>query len=414
MFDTTIRIWLFGALAFPAAVALAEDSATQLFSFDGFGTLGAVHSTEHQADFTSSVYQPTGAGATHNWSKDADSLLAAQVTAHILPRLSAVVQVIAEQNYDGSYRPHVEWANVKYALTPDLDVRVGRTTLPSFMVNDSRKIGYANPWVRPPIEVYSLSPVTSNDGVDLSYRMHFGAAIDTLQATFGRSDAKVPTGASLGAQTARSRGQVTFADTFEQGFTTLRINYSRTTVGIDQIGGVFDALRQSGPVGASIADRFDITKQHTAFYGAGGSYDPGKFFVMGEWVQATSNSVLDKRTGWYVTGGYRLGTVTPYATYGAQSVQRSFSDPGFTVAELPAYLAVPATQLLDGLKSISGGQHTLSGGARWDFMKDVDLKAQYDRTSLNAGSPGTLRNMQVGFQPGRAYDLISVTVDFVF
>ena len=68
----------------------------------------------------------------------------------------------------------------------------------------------------------------------------------------------------------------------------------------------------------------------------------------------------------------------------------------------------------EGLKSISGGQHTLSGGARWDFMKDVDLKAQYDRTSLNAGSPGTLRNMQVGFQPGRTYDLISVTVDFVF
>ncbi len=413
MFQKQMMIWLLAVLAGPAT-AVAEDAATPLFSFDGFGTLGAVHSNEHRADFTASVYQPTGAGATRNWSKDVDSLLGAQVTAHLLPQLSAVVQVIAQQNYDGSYQPHVEWANLKYELTPDLSARVGRTALPSFMVNDSRKVGYANPWVRPPLEVYSLSPVTSNDGVDLSYRIHFGTAVDTVQMTFGRSDAKVPTGASLGSQTARSRGQMTFADTFERGFTTLRVNYSRTTVSVDQIGGLFDALRQSGAVGESIADRFDITKQHTAFFGAGGSYDPGRWFVMGEWVRTTSNSVLNKRTGWYVTGGYRLGNVTPYATYGAQSVQRSFSDPGFTVAELPAYLAVPATQLLDGLKSISGGQHTLSGGVRWDFMKDVALKAQYDRTNLNAGSPGTLRNMQASFQPGRTYDLISITVDFVF
>src|SRR5476649_388311 len=159
----------------------ADDSAFSMLSFNGFGTIGVVHSSEDQAYFTSSTYKPTGAGYSHAWSPDVDSRIGAQVAADFTPELSAVVQVIAEQGYDNTYRPNVEWANIKYQLTPDFGVRLGRIELPTFLVSDVRKVGYANPWVRPPIEVYGVAPLTNNDGADFSYRMHFGNVTDTLR-----------------------------------------------------------------------------------------------------------------------------------------------------------------------------------------------------------------------------------------
>jgi len=179
------RVALF-ALTLGAAAVRADDGDPPGFVLSGFGTVGAVHSSQRQADFTSNSFKPNGAGFSRNWSPDVDSLLAVQGTANLTPQLSVVLQLISEQNFDNTYRPHVEWANVKYQFTPDFNVRVGRIGLPIFMVNDSRKIGYANPWVRPPLEVYDLVPLTSSDGIDASYRLPIGAATNTFQVTAGR------------------------------------------------------------------------------------------------------------------------------------------------------------------------------------------------------------------------------------
>src|SRR5688572_31146235 len=55
------------------------------------------------------------------------SLIAGQVNANFTPKLSAVLQVVAEPNHQGNYDPHVEWANIKYQFTPDFSVRIGRS-----------------------------------------------------------------------------------------------------------------------------------------------------------------------------------------------------------------------------------------------------------------------------------------------
>src|SRR5687767_2068597 len=151
--------------ALHASGAGAAEPPTSKFSFSGFGTGGFVHSSEENADFTSTFSKPTGAGYSDSWSSDVDSLIAGQLTANFTPKLSAVLQVISEQNHDGTYQPHVEWANVKIQLTPDFSVRAGRMVLPSLLVSDTRKVGFTYPWVRPPLEVYSLLPVTWTDGL---------------------------------------------------------------------------------------------------------------------------------------------------------------------------------------------------------------------------------------------------------
>jgi hypothetical protein len=404
---------LVAMLSSPAGLsAAANDPNSSIFSLSGFGTLGLVHSSEDNADFTSTIFKPNGAGYSHDWSSDVDSLIGAQVIANFSPRLSAMVQVISQQNYNNNYRPHVEWANIKYELTPDASIRVGRTVLASFLVSDTRKVGYANPWVRPPVEVYSLVPIDSSDGIDASYRWHIGALVQTFVGTYGATSSTQPTGSH-----AEARRQWNLSDTLEYGAATLRIAYQRANLTLDGLHTFISAFRQFGPQGDALADKYDPYRKPLEFIGIGAMYSPPDWFVTGEWGTSQLHSVLGESTAWYVSGGYRLAKLTPYLTYGALKANSNTSDTGLNVSVLPPYLVRPGMGLNAGLDAILGSiaiQRTTSAGLRWDFMKNVSLKLQSDHTRLGAGSPGTLINLQPGFRPGGTVNLFSIAIDFVW
>jgi hypothetical protein len=400
-------------LWYPAgARATAEDPGTSMFLFSGFGTVGAVHSSEREADFTSSIFKPNGAGYTHQWSADVDSKIGAQVTANLTPQLSAVLQVISEQNYDNTYRPHVEWANINYQFSPDFSIRVGRTVLPSFLFSDTRKVGFAIPWVRPPVDLYSLVPVASCDGVDARYQFSVGGVVNSAVATYGKTSTDLPTGGK-----SEARRQWAITDTVEYGSATVYVSYHEARLTIPDLNEFFDVFRNFGPQGIALADKYDVRSKPLQFFGLGGNYDPGKWFVIGEWGTSNFHSALGKSTAWYVSGGYRLAKFTPFLTYGSVKADSSTSDPGLNVAALPPFLVGPATGLNAGLNAILGAipvQNTISVGGRWDLMKNIDLKLQYDHTRMGPGSQGMLSNLQPGFRPGGTVSLVSVAMDFVW
>jgi hypothetical protein len=382
------------------------------FSFNGFGTAGLVHSSEDKADFTATDFEPNGAGYSRSWSASVDSLIGAQVSAALGPQLSAVLQVVAQQNYNDTYWPHVEWANIKYLFTPDFGVRVGRVVMPTFLDSDSRDVGYGHPWVRPPTEVYTANPITSVDGIDASYRLHVGGVTDTLQVTYGRNLAfKFAGGSDFDAKYAWG-----VVDDVECGAALVRVEYLTSNITLNDASALFDAFRQFGPQSSAIADNYEIVDKSTSILTLAASYDPGHWFAMGEWATSHSESFLGASTGWYVSGGYRVGPLTPYLTY-AQITQRSNSSPGLSLAGLPAYLTPAAAALNAGLNEALNSrpdQYTLSFGVRWDFMKNFDLKMQIDRIDLGEGSAGTLVNPQPAFRPGSTVFLFSSVVDFVF
>ena len=400
------------ALTLYASAANADEPGAPMFSFSGFGTLGVVHSSEDQADFTSSVFKPNGAGHTRGWRTDVDSRLGGQVTANFTSQLSAVVQAIAEQRYDNTYTPEIEWANIKYAFTPDFSVRAGRIVLSSFLVSDSRKVGYANPWVRPPLELYNLVPISKNDGVDASLRLRFGEVTNTVQAIYGSIEPTIADGSKVHGQ-----NQWAIFNTTEYGPLTLHMAYYQSNLTIDSLHPLFETFRQFGPEGIALADKYDCNGKLIQLGGLGASYDPGNWFLMGEWAKRTSHCFVGANTAWYVSSGYRFGKFTPYLTYAQVKADSNTPDPGLTVSSLPPFLAGPATVLnatLNGILAVSPVQKTLSVGGRWDFMKNVDLKLQYEHIRMGAGSPGTLTNTQPGFQPGGRVEVFSAVVDFVF
>jgi Gram-negative porin len=395
-----------------SAVAAGEDPSASIFSFSAFGTLGLVHSSEARADFTDDIFEANGAGYTRQWSPSVDSRVGGQIIASFTPQLAAMLQIISDQNYDGSFTPHVEWANLTYRFNTDLSMRVGRIVLPSFLFSESRNVAYATPWVRLPVELYSLVPVSSSDGVDVSYALHSGRVIQTLVGTYGATNSTLPGGSSTGA-----RRQWTISDTIEFGSLMAHLTYQQANLTVSSLHTLFGAFREFGPQGNALADTYDPYNRRLTFLGIGAMYDPGSWFLAGEWGTTDLHSVFGKSTAWYASAGYRLGKLTPYLTYGELQANGNRTDPGLPVSELPPFLTVPATGLNAALNSLLGSladQRTISVGTRWDFAKNVDLKLQYDHTRRGAGSPGTLVNLQPGFQTGGTVNLLSIAVDFVW
>jgi hypothetical protein len=396
--------------------AVADDTApgswASVFTFSGFGTVGETHSSEDNADFPAGIFHPNGAGHSRSWSPEVDSLIGGQVFARITPELSAVVQVIAEQNYDGTYRPHVEWANIKYQFTPDFSVRIGRVELPTFLFSDTRKVGYTLPWVRPPVEVYSLLPITASDGGGFSYRLNSGDLTNTSQGSYVQSDTPQPDNRG----SAIARNSINFSNTTEYKSLTFRVSYQRAVLTISSLDGFFDSFRMFGPQGVAIADKYSADGKPVNTEVVGVSYDRGRWFVISEWAHANLNSFLGEDAAWYASAGYRVGQFTPYVTY-AQENAASNSDRGVALTGLPPAEAGYAAGLNAGLNAILQAiptEHTISLGARWDFAKNVDLKVQFDHTRIGSDSDGALINIQPGFRPGGTVNLFDATVDFVF
>jgi predicted porin len=396
------------------SAAQASDAATSIFKVSGYGTLGIVHSSESQADYTDSPsVSPNGAGHSRNWSADVDTRLGLQVSAGISPKLSAVLQVITQQRYDNSYSPTVEWANINYALTPEFNIRLGRIAMPTFLVGAYRNVGYAMPWARPPVALYGqMLPVTQSDGIDASYRHSFGDVSNVVQLSYGQSDINTP-----GAQeSSHARNIMGIFNTVEDGPTTWRASYQQADLTVPGINALFSNFKNFGPAGSALADQYSFERRRISMLAFGVNYDPGNWFLMAEWGKGKFGSFPGAQTAWYVSSGYRLGALTPYLTYSQSKKQGPTSVAGLDLATLPPAFVAPAAQLNGVLNSLlkPNTGRTLSIGSRWDFRKDAALKVQLDHIKLDENSSGALLNIQPGFRPGGSLHVISATVDFVF
>lgn len=381
--------------------------------FSGFGTVSATHSSERNADFVGTIFQPNGAGATRAWAFGVDSKLGGQVDAKFSDNWSAVLQVVSQHGPDNSYNPQVEWANVKYQATPELSVRIGRIAAPSFLVSDTRFVGYAQPWVRPPVEVYGVIPITSNDGIDLSYRKQFSSFTNTVQAYYGTATAKIETGK------VKSKAGWGINDSVQMGDATLRAGYTANELDLELpgisslLGGVSAFSAIPGPIGAqatALRQKYSDKGMKTSSYALAASYDPGQWFAMAEFVSFRGAGILADSNSWYVSGGYRFGSFTPYATY-ARTKSKVTDEAG-----IPFAAAAPINAGLNGAlnNQFNGTQDTISAGVRWDFMKNTSLKLQYDHVKNGSGSAGRLAHPLPALVRGGSYNLFSAALDFVF
>lgn len=376
----------FGAMVFVSGYAQAELINDSMFQFSGFGTVGVAHSSENQAVFNASALQRNGTGRYDSVSYDVDTRLGGQVTANFTDKLSAVVQVVTEQRADNTWTPSVEWANVKYQFNDDFSVRVGRIALPSLLYLNSRKVGLTLPLVRAPLETYRNSIISSNDGIDINYRSHFGAVTNTVTVYYGSRNLALPNGApSSDTNSIKLKGTEGITDIVEFEDFMVRASYMRTKV---TLGRLTPLMASPVPALAAIGKLGD--NQPSTTTGLAASYDPGNWFVIGE-VSHSASASGGKYLSHYLIGGYRYGDFTPYANYAVGKQLEAPALPGFAPLD----------------------QTTLAVGVRWDFRKSADLKLQFDRVSADKVR-GLLINPTPTYRPGGNTYVASAAVDFMF
>lgn len=409
--SAALRACALGALLLTSA-ARAADNEGQGWTFGGYGTLGLVHANTRQADFTVSALKAHGAGYTDSWSPDVDSRLGAQLGYTLNKQWSAVLQLVSEQRMDGSYRPQVEWANVKYQATPDLSLRLGRIALPIFLAADYRKVGYAYPSVRTPVEVYSAVPISNSDGADISYRWRAGGIKYVTQAFYGRTAIKL-----LKDNQVKGRKLGGISTTAESGALSGRASLFRGEMTINIGDELFGGLRQFGGPAIKLVEKYEIDHKRFDALTLGATYDPGNWFVTGELGRFDAHSFLGKTDTRYFSTGWRIAEWTPYVAYAGVRARTPASDPGISTAGLPPPYAAAARVLnagLDVLLKTIPDQSTVSAGLRWDWRADMALKLQYDRVTPHGGSRGTLISVQPGFHSDTPVNVTSVSLDFVF
>lgn len=400
-------------LALTAQDVRAEETMlSEPFHVSGFGSTGAVHSNNRLADFTSSVPKTQGAGYSDRISAGVDSRLGMQLDVAVSRQWDAVIQVIAEQHADHTYRPAIEWANIQYQITPDLALRAGRIALPLFWAAAYRKVGFAYPWVRTPCEVYGSVPISNSDGVDVTYRWRHNAVKSVTQLFYGGSAAPTAFNAHIAAHNLAG-----LSNTLEYGALSTHISLVTTQLSVDAARPLFDAFRQFGMPGAQIADQYDPDRKRNNGISVGLNFDPGNWFAISELGRLNTRSFAGSKNVFYASIGYRSGTLTPYFVYATTRTAGNTSDSGLNLSALPAQ-SVPAAALLNSnlntlLRTISA-QTTLTTGVRWDVIRNVALKLQFDRVLPQNGSFGMLTNVQPGFHPGQPVNVISAILDFVF
>lgn len=388
------------------------DGASRTWSISGFGTFGAARSSERQADYTTTILKPNGTGVSHAWSTDVDTRAGVQLDVSLNRRWSAVVQLVSEQRLDNTYRPQVEWANIKYQATPELALRVGRIALPMFLTAEYRNVGYAYPWVRPPVEGYSSLPVFASDGVDATLRWHLGDVRNATQVLFGHN--KPPL---VGPYRADVRGLFGISNSSDWGAFNMRVNYIRANLTTNVGEELFDALDAFGPAGQALTRRYAVDHKVVSMANAGVNYDPGSWFLIAEAGFTRTPSFLGKTRNAYVSAGWRWRGLTPYAAYSRVRAAGATSDHGLPLEGLPPAYAVPAAYLNDALNSLLSTipQQTSAGaGLRWDLRASMALKFQYDRVKPVYGSRGTLLNPTPDFRSGRPFHVASVTLDYLY
>ena len=75
------------------------------------------------------------------------------VNAKVNKRLRFASQMFASKKEE--FDLHIVWAFADLSLTDELNLRTGKIKFPVGLVNEYRDVGYATPWIKAPVVIYS-------------------------------------------------------------------------------------------------------------------------------------------------------------------------------------------------------------------------------------------------------------------
>ena len=394
------------AICWPGRAQAAEASAgieEDAFSIQGFGTLGVARSSNGDAHILRSIRQPEGIG--DEWSAKQDSLLGVQAQYRFNEQVDALIQAASYYRDDGSFRPDVTAAFLKFDLDPRFSVRVGRVGLDLLMLADTRMVGYSYIPIRPVSESYNV-PLNYLDGVSARWRLPIGEGVMSVEGTAGVAREDLPHYEFSG-----SRGVKGSID-YQIGAWQFRYFYARAKLAHENES--LTPLRQglSMTPASQLADKLNIEGTTGVYESLGVGYDNGDWQLqMVLDAMRYENPTLPNGHALHLLVGRRMGDVTPYVGYSRAKIDPKSLQTG--LPDMPWYQ--PLNAGLAKAMKVSGTRmdsETFTLGARWDFRRNMALKTQVD--FVRGGKSASMLVEDTDPDWNGKTTMVSVSLDFVF
>lgn len=391
----------------------------------GFGTIGINHARVDEVTPSSPGYATPSDQSSLQYRRD--TKLAVQARYSATPTLRAVTQVMVKSTPDGDYEPVVEWAFAKWSPAPTLSFRIGRVGAPLFLVSDSREVGYTSLQVRPPIDVYGQVPVTYMDGADVSYQFNLGGMAMTTTLFGGSASSDYASYRSVVSGTLISEfklrnalgGYVSLAS--PSGWTA-RLGHAHGKISVNS--SVIEQLlfvAPPGPLRDQVVGVLAVDNENATFTSLGLMYERSPWTFSAEYTLRKAAGLVPDTAGWYVMGGYRFGSLTPFVGVSRQTLKRAESNPLSSLIGTPGPTGVIAGTLENVLTSVRTEQRTTTLGLRWDIAPDLALKGQLESILKPANSYGSFFRSRADTPEDRAFyeqerriNVFSLSMDFVF
>ncbi len=288
---------------------------------------------------------------------------------------------------DQGWQTHAEWAFLAHNINADTTVRAGRLRLPVFLFSETLDVGYTQPWVTPPTELYGLLAFSSYEGIDLRYRFEAAGADWSLQPYMGY--ARLDSWEGVDSE-SRGDDMIGFDLTANRGDVTARIGYFASKLSIpdfplaDVAYDINTGVRAALGAGLLSSPEPDLSVDRTStrFLSVGLRYDDGKVMLLTEYAGAKIDGFFSDTTSCYGTAGYRFGKWMPHLTYSHVRVddpeEREFAsvawlyDPPGPAPAMP--MDNPGGAFIASAFALD--QQSWTAGVRYDYRPGIALKAE--------------------------------------
>jgi hypothetical protein len=402
-------------------VAMLASASAHAIQFDGFFTVGAaIHDDDTNSGNPAgeNVYISSlgDRGITEDLTFETDTRFGLQISSDVSENMSVVAQLLG-RGTNSNFDAIVEWAYVDYEFADWVSLRAGKIKQPVYLVNDYVEVGYAYPWIRPPVEVYYLNnPLNTVNGAELLFSFPVGPGMLSFQPYIGSNRDDIPnTGGAAYFEAENIYGiDVKYSG---RGYTVHASNFKCEvkTVGQTQVdGGAFGIL----DVDLNGTGDCDVTS-------AGLNLDVANVVVYAEWQERTTTEKLSRPFGdqdaWYATLGYRFGKWLPHITYA--TIDGKSSTYGLATGEGAISGGnLPAGQTFNFPIAI---QTSVTAGLRYEVNDSAALKFEYSMVDVE-DDPSELAdaNQQVNYglfntdftkaPPGDTVGIASIALDVIF
>lgn len=433
----------------------------QKFRINGFMQAGLAATTNTDNDDYGLDVQSNKSVIYNDPSFEGQTLFGLQMTMKINDKAEAVTQIVARGGED--FRAQMEWAYFRYHLTDSWTLRAGRLRTPFFALSEYLEVGYAQPWVRPPTEVYGNN-IANYNGMDLEYRTRLGEVNTSTRIFYGSKDSpvggfEVRLDNLIGLRLEANYRSLSFFASYSEANLNIRPDTLPDPIVLSneaatEINKNVATLNANYSLGLSslalLPDRYMTVEDGKGSFGSIGiSYDDGVWNISTEARALGVEGTYQDDQAHYISIARRFGEWTPYVLYSRlytdddherdkvnaqlsqwqQQIGASATAIGTELATNPGLTAADQLILgqaaqgfvgaIDGLDAIKAGVSGLTGeqrsyavGTRWDFAENMALKFEYLMVRDIESSPDiTTRN---GATQGEELDAVTLTFNAVF